>query len=145
MQLMPRTVNKTIYIHYCQRQPFPLQNPLLPNTCKQNPPSFQASLSKIAHSSFWTASMSKVMWDLLSTDRISLHTTCLKAKTHTHKFVSSSTRPASSLLPTLGSIKSSNEVTEAPLPWSLSHCWLLSCLQVYEQRFPFLVLAPQTS
>lgn len=63
---------------------------------------------------------------------------------HRHKFVSSSTRPASSLLPIPGSIKSSSKVTEAPLPWSLSHHWFLTCLQVYEQRFPFLVLAPQT-
>lgn len=56
---------------------------------------------------------------------------CTQHVPRTHKFVSFPTRPASSLLLTLGSIKSSNKVTEARLLWSLSHCRFLSCLQVY--------------
>lgn len=33
----------------------------------------------------------------------------------------------------LGSTKSSTKATEAPLPWSLSHCWFHSCRQVYKK------------
>lgn len=68
---------------------------------------------------------------------------CTQHVPRTRKFVSFSTRLSSSLLLTLESIKSSNKVTEARLLWSLSHCGFLSCLQVYKQRFPFPVSAPQ--
>ena len=73
-----------------------------------------------AHSSCRAAPTSKA-------DGTSLHTLRPTARTHAHQFLSSSTRPVSSLSPTPGSIKASHEAAEVPLPRSLSHRRLPSC------------------